>query len=146
MKTKTQKQISSNNSSDLHNRNHHPQQDQPGQPAAQPAAPARKPDARLPIDSALRQANRSMTTNQVLEHLRTEALDVFRMAEVVGKWVWVHFDTSPAAQVRQHLAQLGFHWNGNRQAWQHPCGAFSLGSKADPRETYATSYPGEAAS
>ena len=67
-----------------------------------------------------------------------------RTAEVVGKWVWVRFTEQPAAEIRQQLAQLGFHWNSARQAWQHPCGSFSLGSQADPREKYSSYFPADA--
>ena len=63
------------------------------------------------------------------------------MAEVVGKWVWVTFKEQPAAEVRQQLAQLGFHWNRERQSWQHPCGKFSLRSEADPQQLPARSHP-----
>jgi len=57
-----------------------------------------------------------------LDLLRTRAPQFFGMAEVVGKWVWVQFNQQPAVEIRQQLAQLGFHWNHARQAWQHPCG------------------------
>ena len=67
--------------------------------------------------------------------------DVYRTAEVVGKWVWVQFKEQPSAEIRQQLAQLGFHWNRERQAWQHPCGQFSLSSNTDPHEKYSSYYP-----
>ena len=99
----------------------------------------RKPDTRLPIDRALRDSNRKLPTDEVLDALTTLQPAVAAVAEVVGSWVWVHFDTAPAPKVRQELSQLGFHWNPNRQAWQHPCGKFSIGARAsDPRETYAS--------
>jgi len=98
-----------------------------------------KPDTRLPIDGALRDSNRRLDTDHVLDCLTTLLPQVADRAEVVGSWVWVHFDSAPAPKVRQELSQLGFHWNANRQAWQHPCGKFSLGARAsDPRETYAS--------
>jgi len=53
----------------------------------------------------------------------------------------VRFTEQPAAEVRQQLAQFGFHWNRERQAWQHPCGKFSVGSQADPHEKYSTYRP-----
>ena len=65
----------------------------------------------------------------------------YRLAEVVGKWVWVQFKEQPTAEIRQALAQLGFHWNRERQAWQHPCGQFSLSSSGDPREKYSHYHP-----
>jgi hypothetical protein len=107
------------------------------------AAPtqAEKKDNRLPIDSEKRKQNRTLPTPKVLNLLHTQLPAVYRLAEVVGKWVWVRFTEQPAAEVRQQLAQFGFHWNRERQAWQHPCGKFSLGSQADPREKYSSYYP-----
>ena len=77
----------------------------------------------------------------MLNLLHTQLPAAYRLAEVVGKWVWVTFKEQPTAEVRQQLAQLGFHWNRERQAWQHPCGKFSLGSQTDPHEKYSAYYP-----
>ena len=107
---------------------------------AQVAQTERK-DTRLPIDSEARKANRMLPTPKVLNLLLTTAPDAYRLAEVVGKWVWVTFKEQPAAEIRQQLAQLGFHWNRERQSWQHPCGAFSLGSASDPHEKYSSYKP-----
>ena len=98
-----------------------------------------KPDTRLPIDGALRDSNRRKSTDEVVDSLTVLLPQVAAAAQVVGSWVWVHFDTAPAPKVRRDLSQLGFHWNATRQVWQHPCGKFSLGARAsDPRETYAS--------
>jgi hypothetical protein len=67
------------------------------------------------------------------------------MAEVVGKWIWVSFSEQPAPTVRQTLAQLGFHWNRERQSWQHPCGQFRLSSAGDPHEKYQSYQPAQVA-
>ena len=104
-------------------------------------APVEKKDNRLPIDRETRKANRTLPTPKVLNLLHTQLPAAYRLAEVVGKWVWVTFKETPAAEIRQQLAQLGFHWNRDRQAWQHPCGKFSLGSQADPHEKYSAYYP-----
>ena len=105
------------------------------------ALPAPRSDTRLPIDAEARKQNRTLPTPKVLNLLHTQLPAVYRLAEVVGKWVWVTFKEQPTAEVRQQLAQFGFHWNRERQAWQHPCGKFSLGSQADPREKYSSYYP-----
>jgi hypothetical protein len=110
--------------------------------AAQAQKPERK-DNRLPIDREARKKNRTLPTPKVLNALLTTLPDVYRAAEVVGKWVWVRFTATPPAEIRQQLAQLGFHWNSARQAWQHPCGSFSLGSQADPREKYSSYFPAD---
>ena len=47
----------------------------------------------------------------------------------------------PCGTHRQQLAQLGFHWNRERQAWQHPCGNFRLSSSQDPHERYQSYFP-----
>ena len=108
-----------------------------------PITPALKQDTRLPIDSEARKKNRTLPTDKVLQMLQTASPELFHMAEVVGKWVWVSFSEQPAAEIRQQLAQLGFHWNRERQAWQHPCGQFSMGSPADPHEKYSSYHPAD---
>jgi hypothetical protein len=135
MKTTSQNQSVS---SELNNRSHH-QSEQP-EAAVAPAQTERK-DNRLPIDSEARKANRTLPTPKVLAALHQELPAAYRLAEVVGKWVWVTFKEQPAAEVRQQLAQLGFHWNRERQAWQHPCGQFRLSSAQDPHEKYSSYYP-----
>jgi hypothetical protein len=109
----------------------------------QTAPVAQKQDTRLPIDSEARKRNRSLPTEKVLNLLQSGSPDIFNLAEVVGKWVWVAFKEQPAAEIRQTLAQLGFHWNRTRQAWQHPCGNFRIGSAADPREKYPSRFPAD---
>ena len=146
MKTKLQKQ-----NSGLKNRSEQlstaaaeaPAQSAPAQ------APAEKKDTRLPIDAAARKKNRTLPTPKVLNALLSTLPDVYRLAEVVGGrpdsgWVWVRFTEQPAPEIRQQLAQLGFHWNRERQAWQHPCGSFSLGSIADPHQKYSSYFPADA--
>jgi len=109
---------------------------------AAPSAPAAdRQDTRLPIDPEARKQNRTLPTPKVLNFLLTTLPAAYRVAEVVGKWVWVTFKEQPTAEVRQQLAQLGFHWNRERQAWQHPCGQFSLGSSNDPHERYSSYRP-----
>lgn len=100
-----------------------------------------KKDNRLPIDSEVRKKNRTLPTPKVLNLLLNSLPDAYYRAEVVGKWIWVRFTEQPAAQIRQQLAQLGFHWNRERQAWQHPCGNFRLSSENDPHERYESYFP-----
>jgi hypothetical protein len=119
-------------------------QSQPAAPAAaQPAAPEAQTDTRLPIDSETRKTNRTLPTDKVLALLEKQDRRLWEMAEVVGKWIWVSFSEQPAPTVRQTLAQLGFHWNRTRQAWQHPCGQFRLSSAGDPHEKYPTFNPAD---
>jgi len=108
--------------------------------AATPA-PEQKPDNRLPIDTEARKKNRTLPTPKVLAQLHQQIPAAYRLAEVVGRWVWVTFKEQPAAELRQQLSQLGFHWNRERQSWQHPCGQYSLGSATDPHAKYSTYRP-----
>ena len=108
------------------------------------APEAQQQDTRLPIDSEARKANRLLPTDKVLSLLQQHDRRLWELAEVVGKWIWVSFTEQPAPTVRQTLAQLGFHWNRTRQAWQHPCGQFSLSSAGDPHEKYPTYHPADA--
>ena len=112
------------------------------QSAVAPAQVERK-DNRLPIDTEARKKNRTLPTEKVLNLLLNGSPELYRMAEVVGKWVWVTFKEQPAAEIRQQLAQLGFHWNRERQAWQHPCGQFRLSSAQDPHEKYTSYHPAD---
>ena len=112
-------------------------------PAAAAQSAVAKQDSRLPIDTEARKKNRTLPTAKVLELLKTSNPGLFNLAEVVGKWVWVTFRETPAPELRQMLAQLGFHWNRERQAWQHPCGAFRLRGAGDPHEKYQSYFPAD---
>ena len=82
-----------------------------------------------------------MPTGALLDLLGTRLPDVYRLAEVVGRWVWVQFKEVPAAEIRQQLAQFGFHWNRARQAWQHPCGLLhDEAATYDPRRRYGSYF------
>jgi hypothetical protein len=111
------------------------------QDAAEQAARTEKPDNRLPIDAEARKQNRTLNTTKVLSLLHQQLPAAYRFAEVVGRWVWVRFKEQPTPEIRQQLAQFGFHWNRDRQAWQHPCGQFRLASQDDPHKRYSTYFP-----
>ena len=136
---------SSQNNSELESRSAQSSSTDTNTQAPSAAAPAPeqtdKKDNRLPIDSEARKQNRTLPTPKVLSLLHQQLPAAYRLAEVVGKWVWVTFKEQPAAEIRQQLAQLGFHWNRERQAWQHPCGKFSLSSASDPHEKYSAYKP-----
>src|ERR1017187_8382615 len=75
-------------------------------------------------------------TLALLDKLKTELPEIWGQAQVVDKWVWLEFNIPPAGAIRERLKQLGFHWNGQRKCWQHPCGVPSRHSKGDPRQHY----------
>jgi hypothetical protein len=89
--------------------------------------------------------NRRLTTEAVLNYLRTRLPRQYEVAEVVGIWVWL--DVSPARKpmLAKVLWSLGFHWNQRRGVWQHPCGSFDpLGSHpTDPRTKYRSYFPAD---
>ena len=100
-----------------------------------------RPDTRARINWARRNANRVLNTDALLALLRWEAPKFFELAEVVGKWVWIQFDQKQPATVTSVLSELGFHWNGKRQSWQHPCGFFRDHSAPyDPRKKYGSYF------
>lgn len=86
---------------------------------------------------AMRRENQGMETLKVLATLKDKLPEVWEIAEVVGKWVWVEFPMPPAAQVREALLDLGFHWNHTRKAWQHACGCYAHKTNGNPRWKYA---------
>src|SRR5450755_364989 len=57
--------------------------------------------------------NRRLSTESVLNYLRTRLPRQYEIAEVVGKWVWL--DVSPARKpgLASLLWALGFHLNGS---------------------------------
>ena len=100
-----------------------------------------KADTRAKIDMARRNLNRSLNTDKLLALLRKEAPKFYALAEVVGKWVWIQFDGKQPVTVTAVLSELGFHWNKQRQSWQHPCGLFRDQSvKFDPRKKYGSYF------
>jgi hypothetical protein len=88
--------------------------------------------------------NRSLSTETVLNYLRTKLPRQYELAEVVGKWIWL--DVAPTkSNLCGLLWALGFHWNNRRGVWQHPCGKFNpIGSHpTDPRSKYRSFYPAD---
>jgi hypothetical protein len=89
--------------------------------------------------------NRRLSTESVLNQLRAKLPQLYEVAEVVGKWVWL--DVSPARKpvLANLLWVLGFHWNERRHVWQHPCGSFNpLGAHpTDPRAKYRSYFPAD---
>ena len=93
------------------------------------------------INMELRRANRKLETEKLLALLRSETPNFFDIAEVVGKWVWIQFSDKQPPTVTRVLAELGFHWNNTRQAWQHPCGTIREDRAAfDPRKRYGSHF------
>ena len=98
--------------------------------------------AELPkIDLELRNQNRALPIESLLDLIRKEAPDFWNVAEVVGKWVWIQFENKQPVTVTAVLSELGFHWNNKRQSWQHPCGLFRDQSvRFDPRRKYGSYF------
>jgi len=111
-------------------------------PAVKPATEQPRPTKPF-VNFELREQNRQLPTDKVLDLLKSSMPRQFELAEVVGKWIWIEFAEAPAEKIRADLSQLGFHWNGKRQAWQHPCGQFTAGTPSEPREKYASYFPAD---
>ena len=93
------------------------------------------------IDWQKRTVNRNLPTQDLLALLRTQAPDLYNLAQIVGKWVWVQFPDKQAPEVTAVLAQLGFHWNNKRKVWQNPCGPVTVdASPDDPRAKYGATF------
>ena len=57
-------------------------------------------------------------------------------AVVVGRWVWITFESDPGYAVRTRIKQAGFRWMKTREAWAHNCGHYSRRGQGDPRLKY----------
>jgi hypothetical protein len=98
-------------------------------------------DNRPKIDFKLRRENRKLETEKLLALLRNKTPNLFELAEVVGRWVWIQFTDKQPSEVTRVLAELGFHWNNNRQTWQHPCGTLAYErADYDPRKRYGSYF------
>jgi len=93
------------------------------------------------VNFAERDFNRKLPVEKVLEKLERWMPEQFKLAEVVGKWVWITFPEPPLERIRAELSQLGFHWNNTRKCWQHPCGETLPRGQQEPREKYDAWFP-----
>jgi hypothetical protein len=67
----------------------------PAEPDAKPASNARR--AGVPyVNFKLRDENRQLPVDRVVELLREHAPELFKLAEIVGEWVWITFEQEPA--------------------------------------------------
>ena len=57
-------------------------------------------------------------------------------AELVGRWVWVRFDSKPDAETRKLMKDFGFRWAPRRGMWAHNCGHPSRKGKVNPFYKY----------
>jgi len=76
------------------------------------------------METLTKQATRSKPEHTILEVLEFCKARVLP-ARVVGKWVWIKFETKPAADIRQALKAFGFRWSHRRQQWAHNCGHYA---------------------
>ena len=96
-----------------------------------------------PSSVSKHQMNRGLSTEAVLNCLRTELPNQYELAEVVGKWIWLEVSPARKPMLAKVLWSLGFHWNQRRGVWQHPCGRFDpLGSHpTDPPRQVSLLFP-----
>ena len=114
--------------------------------AAAPANVRPSPVSKISREQFTRHcANRQLSTEAVLNCLRTRLPKQYELAEVVGQWVWLKVSPAGRRGLAALLWSLGFHWNSRRGVWQHPCGRFDpLGAHpADPRAKYRSYFPAD---
>ena len=72
------------------------------------------------MSTVTEQANKvkSKSILEVLEFCKELKLP----ARVVGKWVWIQFESKPSAEIRQSLKAMGFRWSRRREQWANNCG------------------------
>ena len=114
-------------------------------PIDEASAPASVRPTSVSKTTAQHCANRRLSTEAVLNYLRTKLPNQYELAEVVGKWVWLDVSPKNKPALASWLWSLGFHWNQRRGVWQHPCGKFDpIGSHpTDPRAKYRSYYPAD---
>jgi hypothetical protein len=89
------------------------------------------------IDLDLRRTRRTFNVFHMVNLIKKEAPELAPLTSRVGGWLWLRFDGVQPPDVTARVAQLGFHWNNNRQVWQHPCGRFHKNPASyDPRARY----------
>ena len=72
---------------------------------------------------------------EVLEFCKAQNLP----ARVVGRWVWIEFESKPCAEIRQALKDFGFRWSRRRGQWSHSCGHSSRPARSyRPWDKYQT--------
>lgn len=72
---------------------------------------------------------------EVLEFCKAQSLP----ARVVGRWVWIKFESKPSEEIRQSLKDFGFHWSRRRGQWSHSCGYSSRPARSyRPWDKYRT--------
>lgn len=57
-------------------------------------------------------------------------------ADVVGRWVWLKFESKPDQEVRDELKAAGFRWVKKRGEWAHNCGHPCHHGHGNPRFKY----------
>lgn len=71
---------------------------------------------------------------QVIEFCRARNLP----ADVVGRWVWVRFDSKPEQALLDEMKAAGFRWVRDRGEWAHNCGHASKRGTGAPRFKYGS--------
>ena len=74
------------------------------------------------------------------EHTQIEVVEFCRdnnlPADLVGRWIWVKFDSKPSDEVRQAMKDFGFRWSKRRGEWAHNCGYACRSGHCNPRDKY----------
>lgn len=73
------------------------------------------------METVTEHTEKSKSIVEVMEYCKAKGLP----ARVVGRWVWIEFDSKPSAEIRQGLKDMGFRWSRRRKQWAHNCGHVS---------------------
>jgi hypothetical protein len=57
-------------------------------------------------------------------------------ADIVGRWIWVKFDSKPDQEIRDKMKAFGFRWSKRRGEWAHNCGYACTRGRCNPRDKY----------
>lgn len=87
------------------------------------------------METVTKQSETSKNIIEVLEFCTSQNLP----ARVVGRWVWIKFESKPSAKIRQALKDFGFRWSKRRGQWAHNCGHTSKPARSyRPWDRYKT--------
>ena len=114
--------------------------------AQQPAVTPPSATEQLPlpaIDFEARRTHCAMSKSRLLALLRSENRELHRVAEVIGREVWITFEGKQSAEVTSRLSQLGFGWNPKYRAWIHRCGWLDRRTMPHPRARHGSFFPAD---
>ena len=85
--------------------------------------------------SITKSKSESKSITEVLEFCKANGLP----GRLVGRWVWIKFESKPSSEVRSSLKAMGFRWSKRRGQWANNCGSPStIARNYRPWDKYQT--------